>query len=601
MAGEAAGATLAGSISVNRDLTEAALLRLITAAGVFWLALQLCRDAGNARALVAAVALIGAVYAAYGLIAAKTGWLRMPDMPQGGVVSATFINPNAYAAFAGIGLVATVGIFLRLCRRHGIGGSGLTRHQAAALIDLIGRAGAPVLIGGFMLLAALFLTGSRGGIAATGLAVVPVALLVRCRGTEGGVPGWSLPVLGLALAGGTGLVFGAALHDKLAGAGLSDANRFAVYRLVSESILDRPWLGWGYGTFIDVFPMYRDGSVAGSGTWSQAHNTGLEVVQGLGIVFGAVLIALFVLLALRCFGGAVSRRENATVPLVACGAAILAGAHALIDFSLQMQAVALTVTALLGAGVAQAKSSQLSLGDGAAAPLRDNDAPPLPVRAAWRPRLTALLVVALCGYAGLRGYDLSLAATQGAAGRHAAPFSETGSETGGGTARRWHGLPGLGRAAFDLPLAQIAAADPDTGRRRTEELAALVAARPLSSQAWLSLAIFRLVAREEPASVLAALRLSWIAGPNEGGVHWQRGVFGLALWDFLPEDGREWTVRDMARAMLAQLVAGHQAAAIKPVMEARSVEARAQIRALLEKHGLQPADLARLGLHPPGM
>ena len=58
------------------------------------------------------------------------------------------------------------------------------------------------------------------------------------------------------------------LADKIAGAGFSDANRLAVYRLTLQSIVDRPWLGWGHGTFVDVFPMYRDGSVGGSGTWS---------------------------------------------------------------------------------------------------------------------------------------------------------------------------------------------------------------------------------------------------------------------------------------------------------------------------------------------
>ena len=43
-----------GSISVNRELTSLALLRLITAASVFWIALQLCRDAcaGELPALV---------------------------------------------------------------------------------------------------------------------------------------------------------------------------------------------------------------------------------------------------------------------------------------------------------------------------------------------------------------------------------------------------------------------------------------------------------------------------------------------------------------------------------------------------------------------
>ncbi len=282
MAGEVVGSTLAGSISVNRDLTAAALLRLITGASVFWLALQLCRDAGRARALVGALALIGAAYAAYGLIAAKTGWLRMPDMPQGGAVSATFINPDSYAAFAGIGFLATIEIFFRICRRYGIGVWSTPRQQVAALIEMIGRAGAPVLAGGFLILAALLLTGSRGGIAATGLAVVALVLIARRNGARRNPVSWPVLLLGLVFIGGTVLLFSTALADKLARAGFVDPNRLAAYRLTLQSIADRPWFGWGYGTFVDVFPMYRDGSIAGSGTWSQAHNTYLEAMQGLG-------------------------------------------------------------------------------------------------------------------------------------------------------------------------------------------------------------------------------------------------------------------------------------------------------------------------------
>jgi hypothetical protein len=41
----------------------------------------------------------------------------------------------------------------------------------------------------------------------------------------------------------------------------------------------------------------------------------------------------------------------------------LLGAHALVDFSMQMQAVAITFMALLGAGVAQSASSRLALED----------------------------------------------------------------------------------------------------------------------------------------------------------------------------------------------------------------------------------------------
>src|SRR5262249_1246491 len=64
LASDALDKQLAGSISIDRDLTALALLRLMTAASTFWLALQLCRDAGRARLLIWCVVGISAVYAA---------------------------------------------------------------------------------------------------------------------------------------------------------------------------------------------------------------------------------------------------------------------------------------------------------------------------------------------------------------------------------------------------------------------------------------------------------------------------------------------------------------------------------------------------------
>src|SRR5262245_14270640 len=52
MAADVLDKPIDGSISVNRDLTSLALLRLITAASVFWLAIQLCRDSLRANFLL---------------------------------------------------------------------------------------------------------------------------------------------------------------------------------------------------------------------------------------------------------------------------------------------------------------------------------------------------------------------------------------------------------------------------------------------------------------------------------------------------------------------------------------------------------------------
>ena len=166
----------------------------------------------------------------------------------------------------------------------------------------------------------------------------------------------------------------------------------------------------------------------------------------------------------------------------------------------------------------------------------------------------------------------------------------------GGTVRRWLGVPGLGRPAFNLPWRKSPRSLPKTGQRQAAELTALVAARPLSSQAWLSLAAFRLVARDDLASVLAALRVSWLTGPNEGSVRWRRGVFGLALWEFLPGTRATGPFATLpARCATASSPIGRRLA-VMPVIGGKSAEARTQIRALLAKQGVPPADFARIGL-----
>src|SRR5262249_51557081 len=100
LGGDALGLPLAGAISVNRDLTMLALVRLITVASAFWIALQLCRDAVHARRLIAAIAAIGCLYAGYGLIAFALQAGRLPWLEAAsheGFVTATFVNHNSFA------------------------------------------------------------------------------------------------------------------------------------------------------------------------------------------------------------------------------------------------------------------------------------------------------------------------------------------------------------------------------------------------------------------------------------------------------------------------------------------------------------------------
>jgi O-antigen ligase len=367
MSADALDRPVDGSISVNRELTSLALLRLITAASVFWIAMQLCRDASRAGILLWSVAAISCAYAAYGLFAfsltpGRILWFEHSYSTR--FVTSTFENPNSFAAYAGMGLVAICGLILRLYRDEFRSVGGSIRFRVAAFIEVTGRKGVALLGGAFVILVALLASGSRGGIASAVLGLfVLTAFTLKAGKNQFAEQRNAIIGVGALLLAATFMIFGDIVAGKIAGEGLRDEGRMPVYMIAMRSIIDAPLLGYGYGTFADVFPMFRDQSVSTWGKWSMAHNTYLEVFQGLGLLFGSMLVASIVMLVLRCVKGATTRQMNETLPCVAASVAFLLGFHSLVDFSLQMQAIAITFMALLGAGVSQSESSRLKLGD----------------------------------------------------------------------------------------------------------------------------------------------------------------------------------------------------------------------------------------------
>ena len=367
MTADALDQPVAGSISVDRELTSLALLRLITAASVFWIALQLCRNASQAGLLLRSIAAITCAYAAYGLVAywfvpGRVLWIENPF--RGHFVTSTFISPDSFAAYTGMGFIVFCGLILRLYRYEFATVGGSIRFRIATFIGVTGQKGVALLGGAFVILVALLLSGSRGGIAATACGLLALAMLTLRMRRQGSLAQRGVMIGFVALlVGVTFLAFGDVVVGRITQLGLHDSGRLAVYTIVTRSILDAPLFGYGYGTFTEVFPMFRDQSVSTFGEWDRAHDTYLEVFQGLGLLFGSMLIASIVLLVMRCVKGALTRQENETIPCVAAGAAFLVGAHSLVDFSLQIQAIGVTFMALLGAGVAQSKSSRLTLGD----------------------------------------------------------------------------------------------------------------------------------------------------------------------------------------------------------------------------------------------
>ncbi len=358
------GEPLTGSISVNRELTVLALVRLLTAVAVFWLSLQLCREPKRANRILFDIAIIGFAYAAYAIFSLAIApdyllWIKKTSYV--GYATGTFVNRNSFASFAGVTLLAAIGVIVRLFRREVDRGADGWRRVLAKAIEAMGGRGAFLLVTIFTIVVALLLSGSRAGISATLLGVFVMATLLSARKERRRAGQVGTILMACAVILGAFLSYGDVFVGRLDSLTQDAGGRLAAYHIVIASINDASILGFGYGTFQDVFPMYREGSVGLFNVWDKAHNSYLEIFQGLGFVFGSAFLAGIGLLVFRCAQAAVLRRRTSTVPIIAVSASVLLGVHAFVDFSLQIQSITLIWSALLGAGVAQSWSSRKEL------------------------------------------------------------------------------------------------------------------------------------------------------------------------------------------------------------------------------------------------
>jgi O-antigen ligase len=345
---------LPGTISINGDLTILAIVRLMTSVAVFWLALELSESRSRASLILHGVVAIGVAYCGYGLLVFAESFNRalwQATPPKYTFVSSTFVNQNSFATFAGLCLLVACGLAVR--------GSYASmalpmRRPWRALIDRLAMPELLLIAASALMVVSLTLTSSRGGIlAAMGGFAVFLGLLVARH-----AQGRAVAFLGVLAVVVVCAVLGQALVLSFVTKGLFDPGRLAVYRLTLQSIADAPWTGFGLGTFLDVFPMYRDHSLTLNEVWEQAHNTYLEVFQGLGLVFGSLFLASIGILGFVCLQAALRRRDSAIFPCIAASVTALVAIHAMFDFSLQIEAIALIFAAVLGTGVAHAQAGR---------------------------------------------------------------------------------------------------------------------------------------------------------------------------------------------------------------------------------------------------
>lgn len=355
-ASRALGLDLPGRVSINPEATFAALTRLLTYAGIFWLALQYGRRTARAEQIFFTIIIAGAAYGVWGLLQPWLGLenrLGLPGPNDGWTAWGAVADSHPFATYVGLAAICASSLVLArgspTARNFSIG--GFVRR-------LIGGSGAtwPLLAAWLLLLAVIASfrsTGDTLSILVSLAALVIVAMigrLARLLRLSVFVMACILVVAGVA----TFKDRLAPAPDQLQGPDASELDQLQALSL--DAIADAPLLGTGFGTFEDIFRFYRTSDF--QVTVLHARSSYLETVLELGLPAAMAVFLLVGGLLVLTLSGALHRQRDSGYAAAGFAATVLIGLHAAFDYSLQVPAVVATYSLLMGAACAQSWSSR---------------------------------------------------------------------------------------------------------------------------------------------------------------------------------------------------------------------------------------------------
>jgi O-antigen ligase len=336
-------AVASATLSLAPGATWSTVLQFATYGLFFFLMLQVASNRSRARRIGVALFVIVVAHALYGLFALTLlddSLLFFPKWAYAGFATGGFVNRNSFATFLAFGLV--LGVLLA---------SRELKSSAAA-----GRSNAAmVLAGSALILATLVATGSRMGLFAGLLGAALAALMAGAKGEPATrIRGLLLAAIPVVAAIVVLLLYGAGTFDRL-GSIENDANvRGDLYAQVIGMIAARPWLGYGGGAFELAYPLFHQLPVNPDLVWDKAHSTYLSLWAELGVIAGSIPLLLLAWIgvdALRLYLG--RRSGDWTAPAAAVAVTLVAALHSTVDFSLEMQANAFFLLAVLAVGIAR--------------------------------------------------------------------------------------------------------------------------------------------------------------------------------------------------------------------------------------------------------
>jgi len=271
-------------------------------------------------------------------------------------VNSTFVNRNSYATYAGLTLLTSFPLLFEKIQSSFQYGVNSHYGRQYLFEHILVRGWLPILLI-IIITTALFLSQSRGGFLSTALAVLMFFIIVLLsRKIRNNAVIMTLLTVIIVVSWGVLNQSGDKLIERIDSTLLENEERFLVYDVLSKANDENRWLGVGYGSFHKSFKLYRDETI--SAYFDMAHNTYLENIFELGSPQASALFIAILWTALICLRGVWIRRKNWIYPTIGFSASLLVGAHSLVDFSLQIPAVAFTYALIMGAAVGQSKPTR---------------------------------------------------------------------------------------------------------------------------------------------------------------------------------------------------------------------------------------------------
>ncbi|WP_299345861.1 O-antigen ligase family protein [uncultured Maritalea sp.] len=333
------------TISVAIGPTVLSLINWLTYGLVFVLTIKLFDKARGGQFALQALVVGMAIYAFYALVAlTQLGDPLLIFKKQNyiGVATGTFVNRNSFATYLALGLIIALSIVI----------SALQKLEARQIL-LVEFSKPKLLLNVvcvILLAVALVLTKSRMGIfgAVCGIAVLCCLWIVKTHVTKSY---WIIAfAVTLVLVISVFVMNSPDMLDRVLVVGRDAGHRLAAYELALKLIADRPIVGFGAGTFDLVFPMVRDKSLNVGYVWNKAHSTYLSLFVEFGLIFGPVPILTIAFIfaqsvAIFWQNSILSARNMASI-----GCTTVVALHALVDFSVEIQAIALLFVFVLAIG-----------------------------------------------------------------------------------------------------------------------------------------------------------------------------------------------------------------------------------------------------------